>query len=52
MKASFDGFQWFEKASGDVATPWSPIDADLASGAIDKNGTPVVTTLISESFWA
>ena len=43
-KLYFDGFQFWEKASGVVATPCSPIPADLASEVIKRNGTPVVIT--------
>ena len=45
--AYFAGFQWFEKASEEVATPLSPKLAERASGAMDKKGTAVVTTRIS-----
>ena len=40
--ANFDKFQCTEFASGDKATPTSPIAPDLESGAINKNGTAVV----------
>jgi hypothetical protein len=41
IKASFDGFQKFALASGDKATPASPIPPDRESGVINKNGTAV-----------
>ena len=41
-KASLEAFQCIEFASGDVATPTSPIEPPRASGAIIKKGTAVV----------
>ena len=40
--ASLEGFQCDEFASGEIATPASPIAPDLESGAISKKGTAVV----------
>jgi hypothetical protein len=47
-------FQKTEFASGEVASPRSPIPPDLASGEIRRNGTAVVTTLIGSGcvVWA
>jgi len=47
IKTSFAGFQWIEFASGEVATPVSPIAPALASGVILRKGTAVVITLVS-----
>jgi hypothetical protein len=41
MKASFEGFQKFALASGDSATPASPIAPDRESGVIIRKGTAV-----------
>ena len=41
-----------EYASGEVATPISPIPPERASGEIRRNGTAVVTTLIEGAVWA
>ena len=41
-KAYLAGFQCCELTSGEVATPASPIAPARESGAILKNGTPVV----------
>jgi len=45
MNEYFAGFQCNEFASGDVATPMSPIPPALESGEINKNGTAVVIVL-------
>ena len=45
--AYFAGFHCCEKASGAVATPWSPIPAARASAATKRKGTPVVITLLA-----
>src|SRR5687767_1601028 len=52
-KGVFARFQIGAIASGDVATPKSPIPPARASGEIRKKGTAVVTTLIGcVWFWA
>ena len=43
-KASLAGFQYTALASGEMATPTSPIPAERASGEIARKGTPVVIT--------
>ena len=42
VKLNFAGFQCIELASGEVATPTSPMAPDLESGEISKKGTAVV----------
>ncbi len=46
INASLAEFQYAEFASGEVATPASPIPAALESGVMDRNGTAVVITLL------
>jgi hypothetical protein len=45
-KANLEGFQWNEFASGEIATPASPIAPDLASGVISKKGAAVFIVFI------
>ncbi len=44
-KASLDGFQWIELASGEVATPASPMPPARESTEIMRKGTAVVMVL-------
>jgi hypothetical protein len=50
MKASLAAFQWAELASGEVATPTSPMAECLLSGAKFKKGTAVVIGLLLRSW--
>ena len=44
MKANFDGFQCMLLASGEIATPASPMPPERESGVMLKKGTAVVIT--------
>src|SRR6185503_14762799 len=52
LNATLPMFQKPALASGEVATPISPIPPERASGEIRKKGTAVVTTLILSTPWA
>ena len=50
-KTYFEGFHCWAYTSAEVATPSSPIPAALASGVINKKGTPVVMTRLLFCAW-
>ena len=50
-KGYFAAFQYWEYVSGVVATPWSAIPPERASGAILRKGAPVNTGRMFVRSW-